>query len=224
VPLELPYRGSSIKIKPSIMTCGFSLAHVLLPVVLASPALRAGVPAPPDTVTEQGSIFTGHDLFNKQQERVDADKALAGKEVAIFYAGEFCPVCRDFTPKLKEFFDKRNEEGRPLEVIFLSADASEEAALKHFQRSHGDWLRLDFSDPLSTELKRKYRIASRVPHELQLLSAEEKRTRRSGVPAVLLIKPDGTEIQFFNTEQLGRAALDPWDSMASYAWPSRDDL
>eukprot|EP00441_Pelagodinium_beii_P014653 CAMPEP_0197664604 /NCGR_PEP_ID=MMETSP1338-20131121/58740_1 /TAXON_ID=43686 ORGANISM="Pelagodinium beii, Strain RCC1491" /NCGR_SAMPLE_ID=MMETSP1338 /ASSEMBLY_ACC=CAM_ASM_000754 /LENGTH=204 /DNA_ID=CAMNT_0043243285 /DNA_START=27 /DNA_END=641 /DNA_ORIENTATION=- len=204
------------------MSCCSLLLHFLLPLVLAGPALRSGVTVP--ETTGHDSIFTGHALFNKQGERVDADEVLAGKEVAIFYAGEFCPVCRNFTPKLRDFFEKRNEEGRPLEVIFLSADESEEAALRHFKRSHGDWLRLGFSDALATELKRKYRIASGVPHELAHLNAEERAERRSGVPAVLLIKPDGTEVQFFNTERLGRAALDPWDSMESYAWPSRDDL
>eukprot|EP00930_Biecheleria_cincta_P070168 TRINITY_DN57814_c0_g1_i1.p1 TRINITY_DN57814_c0_g1~~TRINITY_DN57814_c0_g1_i1.p1 ORF type:complete len:211 (-),score=35.03 TRINITY_DN57814_c0_g1_i1:90-722(-) len=205
-----------------------ALALLPLPLVLGSPALRAaanaGVADSSDTETKQNSIFSGHDLFNKRGERVNADAMLAGKEVAIFYAGEFCPVCRDFTPKLRDYFDKRNQEGRPLEVIFLSADSTESAALKHFQHSHGDWLRLGFADPLATELKRKYRIASRVPHELKLLSDEEQANRRSGVPAVVLIKPDGSEIQFFNTERLGAAALGPWDSMDNYAWPLRDDL
>jgi len=129
-------------------------------------------------------------MFNKQGDRVNPDEVLAGKEVAIFYAGEFCPSCRNLTPKLREFFDKRNREGRPLALIFLSADQDEEAALAHFQRAHGDWFRLGFHDPLATSLKKRYLLASRVPHEMKLLSPEGEGVSQS-VSEVILPSASG---------------------------------
>jgi nucleoredoxin len=81
-------------------------------------------------------------LTDKSGRTVSPDE-LQGKVVALYFSAHWCPPCRGFTPKLKEFYEGIKSKGLPFEIIFVSSDRSEAEASSYFQNDHGDWLILD---------------------------------------------------------------------------------
>ena len=89
-------------------------------VVAAAPA-PAPQPFPAVTATggtaDSGTLgllaSSGAALLRKDGSRVSVD-ALRGKVVALYFSAHWCPPCRGFTPKLKEFYEQVNagETGR----------------------------------------------------------------------------------------------------------------
>lgn len=96
-------------------------------------------------------IFAGTTLHDKHGGPRNCT-ALAGKSVAIYFAGEWCPLCRRFTPSLREFHDRFSKQ---VEIVFVSSDADDVEAQLHYRRSQGDWLALDWADPAAAQLKRR---------------------------------------------------------------------
>lgn len=136
---------------------------------------------------------------------------LEGRSVALYFAGEWCPLCRRFTPALRAFHAQWNQS---VQIVFISSDMSAADATEHYAHQLGGWLMLPWDDPVSKMLKRRHKI----------WSAREIGTfgygRRSGVPAVVVISPDGAELAFLPGERWGAAALHEWDpQQADHAWP-----
>ena len=80
---------------------------------------------------------------------------------------------------------------------------------------HADWLRVPFDSPLREELKRTYGCFA--GKEADALSGV---TRRSGIPALVVVGPDGEELEFDAAAAVrrgGGAALRQW---SGHAWPS----
>eukprot|EP01043_Picozoa_sp_COSAG02_P015535 COSAG02_NODE_664_length_18739_cov_11.071567_13_plen_141_part_00 len=50
---------------------------------------------------------SGAALLRKNGSRVNAE-SLRGKVVALYFSAHWCPPCRAFTPKLKEFYEQIN--------------------------------------------------------------------------------------------------------------------
>ena len=90
------------------------------------------------------SCFKGKKLLTHSGELVDADKVLADmKVIACYFSAHWCPPCRQFTPKLKEFYERLG--GSQLAIIFVSCDKSEHE-MKNYFASQGDYLAVPFSD------------------------------------------------------------------------------
>ena len=53
---------------------------------------------------------------------MDSSTALEKKSVALYFAGEWCPMCRDFTPVLTEFMKDKADKT----VVFVSSDFTKE--------------------------------------------------------------------------------------------------
>lgn len=84
-------------------------------VVAAAPA---PAPAPQPFATAAGAAAggdgtlgflatSGAALLRKNGSRVNAE-SLRGKVVALYFSAHWCPPCRAFTPKLKEFYEQVN--------------------------------------------------------------------------------------------------------------------
>ncbi len=58
-------------------------------------------------------------LVDAQKQPVSVD-SLDGKIVGIYFSAQWCPPCRNFTPKLVSF---RNANKDDFEVVFVSSDA-----------------------------------------------------------------------------------------------------
>ena len=95
----------------------------------------------------------------------------------------------------------------------MSSDASARDAEKHFAGEQGTWLSLRWDDPLAASLKRRHRVWS--GREINQFGFE----RRSGVPCVIVINPQGEELAFLAGERYGAAALKEWEPAKAMTWP-----
>lgn len=105
----------------------------------------------------------------------------------FYFSAHWCPPCRDFTPKLAEWYTK-DLKAKGLEIVFVSADREESDFKDYFGEM--PWLALDYSDR-----KRK--------NQLDALF------HVSGIPAVVIIDKDASVI---TTEGRGSISSDPTGS------------
>ena len=141
---------------------------------------------------------------------VDAKRAVADKHVLLYFrsvelrlsagssttylfptltfqfrvhpSAHWCPPCREFTPRLKEFYEQANRKGKKIEVVFISSDNSEAEAMDYLREKQGDWLCVPFDSPLRWELKRRYGCWAGA--ERETLGTAGK---RSGIPTLVLV-------------------------------------
>eukprot|EP00808_Paulinella_micropora_P005033 g67555.t1 len=93
--------------------------------------------------------------------------------VGLYFSAHWCGPCRQFTPKLAEFYNKLKGEGKKFEVIFCSSDSNEEAFKDYFASM--PWHAFDFSDrALKDQLSEQFEI--------------------EGIPALVLVDPQGHTI------------------------------
>jgi len=120
-------------------------------------------------------LFKGKKFMKKQGsefKEVDAQSVLKGKVVALYFSAHWCPPCKAFTPILRDLYEELSDE--QFEVIFVSFDRTEEAQKEYMHELHGDWVTIPFGDPLIQDLGSKFQV--------------------SGIPALLIIKPDGSVV------------------------------
>merc|ERR1711920_810196 len=67
----------------------------------------------------------GESLIRKDGSTVATD-SLRGKTLGLYFSAHWCPPCRGFTPKLKAFYEEYAAKSTDFEIIFISADRSEE--------------------------------------------------------------------------------------------------
>ncbi|KAJ1489687.1 thioredoxin-like-domain-containing protein [Baffinella frigidus] len=137
-----------------------------------------------------------------------AASSLKGLLVAFYFSAHWCPPCREFTPVLKDFYEAVNEPEKKFEVVFVSSDNDEAARLKYMKEAHGEWLSLPIESPLRDELKRKYGCCAGKEQQASAGVVE----RREGIPALVIVRPDGSEVSIKGTEEAlgGPPALKRW--------------
>lgn len=149
----------------------------------------------------------------------------AGKRVGLYFSAGWCPMCTRFEPSLLQFreatrsadastavwnsdsalpFPTRPVSRRsatPIELVLVSSDGSAEAAA-----SRAKSLGLPAVDyAMTAELKRKFRVWSGRERP------EFGDGRRAGVPAIVVLGPEGLEeLQFLNAESDGAKCLGDW--------------
>lgn len=70
-----------------------------------------------------------------QSTELDPDTAA----VAIYFGAGWCPPCRAFMPELKTTYARWREEGRPIEIVFVSDDPSCRAMEDYARRTRMPW-------------------------------------------------------------------------------------
>lgn len=86
------------------------------------------------------------DSFLKQDGSTVGKDAIAGKTLGLYFSAHWCPPCRGFTPKLKEFYAAYKAKDPNFEIVFVSSDREEAGMLDYFKNDHGDYLALPFAD------------------------------------------------------------------------------
>jgi len=130
---------------------------------------------------------------NSGEADVDADQALADKQIVCFYfSAHWCPPCRQFTPILKDFYDEVSDSG--VEIIFVSSDRSAADMTSYMKESHGEWLAVEHDSDLGKALKTQFGI--------------------SGIPALIVCKKDGTVVTKSGRQDVqgkGPGAVQEWN-------------
>lgn len=103
--------------------------------------------------------------------------ALDGKTVAFYFSAGWCAPCRQFTPRLREFYEQYQSApgAPPLDLVFVSADRDEAAMEEYFAAEHGGWLAVPFRDA-----GRRRALSSRFGVE--------------GVPTLVAVSPGGATL------------------------------
>uniref|UniRef100_A0AC34F9R3 Thioredoxin domain-containing protein n=1 Tax=Panagrolaimus sp. ES5 TaxID=591445 RepID=A0AC34F9R3_9BILA len=131
------------------------------------------------TARRMASVFSGVPLKRNGGGSEDSSK-LSNKVVGVYFSAHWCPPCRNFTPILKDFYDEISDDD--FEIVFVSLDRSEGDLNTYLKEAHGKWLYVPFGDKNIESLSEKFGV--------------------SGIPALIILKPDGTVI----TKE-GRAAV-----------------
>ncbi|OQR99727.1 hypothetical protein ACHHYP_04626 [Achlya hypogyna] len=137
-----------------------------------------------------------------------AAKQLSAKTLALYFAADWCPDCRDFQPKLNEFYSEVNSASHQLDIVFVGSDATAEDQLAHFRDKQGSWLMIPFEDPLRNELKRKYGVCA--GKEKDAVGVVD---RVGGIPSLVVVTAAGDVIDLNGADKVsasGAAALNAW--------------
>lgn len=119
---------------------------------------------------------------------VDAKIALSGKAVLVLHSAHWCPPCRQFTPKLAEFYKSMRALGKPIEVVFVSSDHDEKSFSEYFGQ-HMPWLAVPYTDARREQIAMEHQVRG-IPSLLVLSGNSGKVVdadgrQRSLVPATV---------------------------------------
>lgn len=95
------------------------------------------------------------------------------KIIAFYFSAHWCGPCRNFTPRLAERYQKLIEEGEKFEIIFVSADETDDEAMDYFKTMPWKMLHFDQRD-LESQLSQRFEVR--------------------GIPSLVLVESDGTLI------------------------------
>lgn len=96
-------------------------------------------------------------------------EAVAGKVIGFYFSAHWCPPCRNFTPKLIELYNQCRKEGKSFEVIFCSADHSEEEFSSYY--SSMPWAAVEYGNEKREEIMHQFHV--------------------SGIPRLCIYSPSG---------------------------------
>lgn len=117
----------------------------------------------------------------------------AGKYIGLYFSAHWCPPCKQFTPKLVSFYNRRKEMGHDdFEIIFVSSDKDK----TQFEDYFGEmpWLSLPFGDPRKDGLSNRFEIEG-IP-SLVILDPDLNIVTSSARNAVMQ-DPQGTKFPFY---------------------------
>jgi len=141
-------------------------------------------------------LMQGAEFLKSDDSKVSGRDALQSKKLICFYfSAHWCPPCRNFTPVLKDFYSEVKDD---VEVVFVSADNTEEEMKSYYEESHGDWLRAEHESDVSQNLMKHF--------ECQYF------------PFMVVVKADGTLVTKEGTgairkdfkESKGKEIVDKW--------------
>jgi len=114
------------------------------------------------------------DSFLRQDGSTTGLDAVKGKTLGLYFSAHWCGPCRNFTPKLKEFYGEYKKKSPDFELIFCSGDHDEAEMQSYFKEAHGDYLALPYDEE-------KYRTLS------DMFGVE-------GIPTFVVVGPDGSVV------------------------------
>ena len=88
----------------------------------------------------------GNKLIDNNNEKYDLKETTKNKYFALYFSAKWCGPCRNFTPKLINFYNKSEN----FEVIFISLDKNENEFNEYFSKM--PWKSLPFDNQQAEEL------------------------------------------------------------------------
>ena len=74
----------------------------------------------------------------------------------LYFSAHWCPPCRNFTPKLINFYQVANKTQKQIEIIFVSSDKNEAEFNEYFGSM--PWISLPFKDESIDILKQTFEV------------------------------------------------------------------
>ena len=135
------------------------------------------------------TLFPTSLLSSSTSSPVATNDVLAGKVVAVYFSAHWCGPCRNFTPKLSAVYKECKAAGRPVEVVFCSADHSEEEFRGYF--SSMPWLAINYDDDQRESFMGKFKV--------------------SGIPKLVVLAPSGQIlVENAAASNISVAMVDQW--------------
>lgn len=115
----------------------------------------------------------GNKLIDNNNQTYDLKETTTNTYFALYFSAKWCGPCRNFTPKLIDFYNKSEN----FEVIFVSLDKNENEFNEYFSKM--PWKSLPFDNQQSEELSEFFGVQGiptliLVDHEGNLLTREGK--------------------------------------------------
>lgn len=115
----------------------------------------------------------GNKLIDNNNQTYDLKETTTNTYFALYFSAKWCGPCRNFTPKLIDFYNKSEN----FEVIFVSLDKNENEFNEYFSKM--PWKSLPFDNQQSEELSEFFGVQGiptliLVDHEGNLLTRQGK--------------------------------------------------
>jgi thiol-disulfide isomerase/thioredoxin len=115
----------------------------------------------------------GNKLIDNNNQTYDLKETTNNKYFALYFSAKWCGPCRNFTPKLIDFYNKSEN----FEVIFVSLDKNENEFNEYFSKM--PWKSLPFDNQQSEELSEFFGVQGiptliLVDHEGNVLTRQGK--------------------------------------------------
>lgn len=123
----------------------------------------------------------GSHLVNARNNRSEPAE-LVGRKVGLYFSAQWCPPCRNFTPKLVEAYEAIKQSGEPFEIVFVSHDRSAQDMRKYMRDYKMPWLAVPYGADARDALKQTHGIRS-IP-SLVIVDANGKVLSRNAVAEV----------------------------------------
>lgn len=172
---------------------------LFVPLALFASVSRRGM----TTQLQSSSMSSMASLLDTNGEELSGDtlrSKLANKRVALYFAAGWCPMCTAFEPALIKFQKDAEEQGTPMEIVYVSSDRS--SADQANRASSMNMMSVRFEQ--AADFKRKYNIWAGSE------SAKFGVGRRSGVPAIVVLDKNAEEMAFVAAESQGVKSLGTW--------------
>ena len=89
------------------------------------------------------TAFLGETLKSESgKSDVDTTSLDSVPVVALYFSANWCPPCKQFTPKLKQLYTTVNATSKKLEIVWVSGDEEEEEYDEYFETM--PWLAIPF--------------------------------------------------------------------------------
>ncbi|KAI1728705.1 thioredoxin-like domain-containing protein [Ditylenchus destructor] len=76
---------------------------------------------------------------------------LKKKALLVYFSAGWCGSCRQFTPKLKDFYEQTKDSG--LEVVWVSRDKTAEDQMDYYNQNLPPWLYIEYGKGIRDFLK-----------------------------------------------------------------------
>ena len=133
-------------------------------------------------------------LTNAAGWEIDAASALRGKTVGVYFSAIWCGPCRQFTPRLIEFYKQAAAEG-DFEIVFVSSDRSQEDMMKYMKQDGMPFTAVPYDADFGRALRRKLGV--------------------NGIPRLIIYDRSGKILSTngrWDVVMLGADALKAWQS------------
>lgn len=143
------------------------------------------------------SLLNSCSLTDREGKELDKSVLAEAERVALYFSADFCKPCHEFLPLLKDFYDEVNDDGKKLEVIFVSLDKSKEEQEK-YHKQMGNWPKIAYAnEDVRLGLKAKYSV-EKIPSIIVLDNDKESAKFTDGVNDVRNMGPMAFDMKWGN--------------------------